>query len=188
MTAHPRDLLASIPLLALASAWLPGCFAGGGERSWSFPEAVDGVDVRLSNGSITALPATDGIVRIDWSGGGLGNKNIRPEPVVVDDVVWLDALCGSTCGGDITVWLPAGVDFSGQLDKGDVSVELPARADLRACVAMGSVWLDVPAGGWDLQVDVGAGDLWIDGVNHDPQSPEVIDACVAAGDLEIQGR
>lgn len=183
----PRHAALLSPVALLVAAILPGCHAGGGDRSWTFPDPVEGVDVRLSNGSIEALPAMDGRVRIDWSGGGLGNRNIRPEPVVTDGVVWLDAMCGATCGGDITVWLPPGVDFSGQVDRGDVSVELPDRADLRACAAMGSVWLEVPAGAWDLRLDVGIGELWVDGVNHDPTSPEVIEACVATGDLEVLG-
>lgn len=173
-----------LPLALLLSA----CHVGGGEQAWQYPADVDGVDVQLTNGSITALPADDGVVRIEWSGGGLGNRKVQPEPQVVDGVVYLDARCGETCGGDVTVYLPQGVALSAIVDKGDVSVQLPGRSDLRACAAMGSVWLEVPGGNWDLALDVGVGDTWVDGVVDDPSSPERIEACVAVGDLSIQGR
>ena len=177
-----------LPLLPLAPALLLGCHVGGGDQSWTFSQDIRGVDVVVGNGSVTALPGAQDGVRIDWSGGGVGNARLRPEPYVHDGVVYLDADCGEACGGDLTVWLPEGVAFSAMVDTGDVSVELPGRSDVRACAAMGSVYVEVPGGAWDMDLEVGVGGLSVQGVVDEPTSPERLEACVAVGDLTILGR
>ncbi len=170
-------------LLLLLSA----CFVGGGDRSWSLDPDVHGVDLRLSNGSVTVLPGSEEELYIEWSGGGLGNRKIRPEPVLVGDTVLLDARCGGTCGGDITVLLPPGLEVAGTVERGDLLVDLEQRSNIDACVAAGSLELRVPAGAWDLDLEVGAGSLVVQEVLHDPQAPDWISACVAAGDLTVLG-
>lgn len=173
--------LLSLPLLA-------GCHVGGGDRSWDIdPTELEGVELRLVNGSIDVVPTPGEKLTIEWSGGGLGNARIHPEPERIGDVLVFDARCGETCGGDVVVYLPDGLDVSATVEKGDVWIELAEKADLRACAAMGSVDLLVPRGAWDMSVDVGAGGMYIDGVVHDPQSSARMDACVAAGDLWITG-
>lgn len=175
-------------LLPLALLSLTACHVGGGDLSWEFPdEDLEGVDLLLVNGSVDAFPAADGVLRIEWSGGGIGNRNLRPEPRVEGGVVYVDARCGEACGGDFTVWLPAGMDLSAQVDKGDVTVELGGRADVRACAAVGAVDLVVPAGAWDLDLRVGAGSLSFDGLTHDPDSPYRLEACTGIGDLTVLG-
>ncbi len=173
--------------LALSSLFLLGCHVGGSDRSWDLPGDLRGVDLRLSNGSITVQPAPSDRLVIEWSGGGVGNGNVFPEPELIDDVVWFDARCGEACGGDLLVWLPPGMEVYAELAKGDVSVELEERSDLHACAAMGSVDIRVPQGAWDLQLDVAMGELWVDGVTHDPRSDDLIEACAAMGDLAVVG-
>ena len=180
--------LSARSLVLVPTILLAACHVGGGDRAWRYPADVDGVDVKLTNGSVTALPATDGTLRVEWSGGGVGNERIHPEPTVVDGVVYLDARCGDACGGDVTVWLPEGVGMSGMVDRGDVSVELPGRSNVRACAAMGSVYLDVPGGAWDMELSAGVGEVWIDGVEDDASAADRLEACVVVGDLTIQGR
>lgn len=184
--AHRVLLPAALPVLL---PLLGACHIGGGEQVWDFPgQEVEGIDLAVVNGSIDAWPAEDGVLRVAWSGGGVGNHNLRPEPVLQDGVIVIDARCGEACGGDFEVWLPEGMDLSAQVDKGDVTVELPGRADLRACVSIGAVTLTVPAGGWDLDLGVGVGSLDVQGVTDDPESPYRIEACTGIGDLSLLGR
>ena len=180
----PRFLLFA---LATSAPLAPACAVGGGDLSWDLPADVEGVDLRVGNGSITVLPGDDDRIHIEWSGGGIGNQNVHPEPELIGDVVYLDARCGDACGGDITVWLPPGLDVLAEATRGDIEISMSRRADIRACVAAGAVILEVPAGAYDLDLSVGAGDLTIEGVGHDPSSSERIEACTAAGDLEVFG-
>lgn len=170
-------------LLLLLSA----CFVGGGERSWSLDPDASLVDVRLSNGSVSFEPGIEEEVFIEWSGGGIGNRKLWPEPLLVDDTILLDARCGDACGGDIVIRMPPGMALSGSVERGDLLVEQIARADVEACVAAGAVELQVPSGGWNLDLEVGAGSLVVQGVEHDPSATESISACVAAGDLTLLG-
>ncbi|MCB9778692.1 MAG: hypothetical protein H6742_09035 [Alphaproteobacteria bacterium] len=176
------------PLALPPLALLAGCHVGGGDRSWDIdPTGLQGVELRVVNGSIDVVPTPSQYLTIEWSGGGIGNARIHPEPERIGDVLVFDARCGETCGGDVIVYLPDGLDVSATVEKGDVWIELAEKADVRGCTAMGSVDLVVPAGAWDMSVDVGAGSMFVDGVVHDPQSAFRMDACVAAGDLWITG-
>jgi len=173
---------------ALAALLLSGCAIGGGDRAWELPaQDLVGVELRLNNGSISALPGSDDTLRIEWSGGGVGNRRTFPSPVIINGVALMDARCGELCGGDLTVTLPAGLDLDATVAKGDISAQLLERADLSTCVAAGSVDLIVPGGLWDLSVDVGVGSITVDGVDHDPQAPFRIQACTGAGDVSILG-
>ena len=89
---------------------LPACVVGGGERSWSFEEAR-AVSVELANGSVDVMTHDEDHVRIEWSGGGVGNGGV-PDCSLVDGVVKVDANGGLLSGGDFWITVPERLMFS----------------------------------------------------------------------------
>ena len=170
-------VLAALPLLGV------GCVVGGGETYWEF-EAPTAVSVMLASGEIDVRSVDDEVARIWWEGGGFGD-NARPEVKRSDSgVVFVDADGGLLGGGEVRVGLPAGVGIEAILDRGEVDVGLQAPSDVAACVAAGEVSIGVPAGGYRLDLGVGAGSLTTE-IYDDPGAPFEIAACVGAGEVDL---
>ncbi len=170
-------------VLAALTLLTSGCVIGGGETYWEF-QSPEAVSVRIGSGEVSVRSVDDDVVRIWWEGGGVGD-NARPEVERADNgVVFIDADGGFLGGGDVRVGLPAGVGIEAIVDRGEVDVGLQAPSDVAACVAAGEVSIGVPAGGYRLDLDVGAGELSTE-MFHDPDAPYEIAACVGAGEVEL---
>ncbi|TNE90920.1 MAG: hypothetical protein EP330_07095 [Deltaproteobacteria bacterium] len=169
------------PVFAL---FLAAC--GGGDLSWSFADVL-AVDAGLSNGSVTVHPGISDEVRVSWSGGGVGPRAIRPDVDLVDGVLTVDAMGGMMSGGEVIVEIPHAMPIRGRVERGDLCIEVDEPAHIDACVVAGGLYMAVPEGDYRLALDVGAGDMTVEGVSHRDDASHVIRGCVAAGDLSLYG-
>ena len=146
---------------------LIGCVVGGGERSFVVNEPVEMVEIALENGEVHVVSVDREGVLVEWEGGGVSETDLFSTSVE-DGVLVLDADCDGVCGGELYV-------------------EVPPSTDLCVQLAAGEAALEVEPGGWDLDLDVGAGELSVVDVHDDPDADRRICAVVAAGELSITG-
>lgn len=176
-----------LPFAPFALLLCVACQVGGGEKSLSWSaEGVGIVDVTLSSGEINVLPGTTDEIYILWEGGGISSQPIF-EVTQDGPRLYIDADCGFTCGGELTVELPHALPLELALDSGEANVELTERSSVSACVAAGEVNLLVPSGAYQLDLDAGAGSIDTEGVFHDATAKDQLRACVAAGEINVTG-
>ena len=120
-----------------------------------------------------------------WQTRGWVWKQTKVDVFVEDGVLTVDAMAGLMSGADITIAVPEGLPVRGRVERGDLCVEMEEPSHIDACVAAGSVYIGVPEGEYRLALDVGAGDVSVDGVVHSDTASRVIHGCVAAGDLSV---
>lgn len=166
--------------------WIMACIAAG-ERSWTEAGPFEAVEVEARNGDVSLVAEAREDAHIDWSGGALG-PGAEPTVEVVDGVLRVDSACEGLCGGELVLAVPQGVQLAVWLDAGSARLELGAAADVCIDVDTGSAELEVPAGGWRLDLEVGAGSLELDGVWEDSAAEHEISGSILAGSVEIHGR
>lgn len=146
---------------------LIGCVVGGGEQSFEVMEPVEAVHVELENGEIDIVAVDREGVFVDWEGGGISDEDLFTADVV-DGALVISSTCTVACGGELYVEVPHDTDLCVQLAAGELSIE-------------------VEPGGWDLELDMGAGELSVVDVHDDPDADRSICAVVAAGELSVRG-
>jgi len=181
MTRYPVLLLLSLA---------PACVVGGGEQTHRYDD-LEGVFVELGSGDVEIWGeegrASTTEVHLDL--GGIGQDTARGTLTVgADGWLHVDARGGIFGGGDIEVIVPAGLPVEAIVERGDVDVVQDRPADVSACAAAGSVTIEVPAGGYQLDLDGGAGSIDARGVWHDPDAEHTLQGCFGAGDVRIVGR
>lgn len=181
MTRRPFPL--ALPLLFLATT--TGCVVGGGERDLTFDEDLSRVELRLENGEITVYSSAEfEQVHLYMEGGGLGATGFF-DTEIEDGVLMVDGDCDGMCGGEIMLEVPAGLEIDAALRRGELFVELEEPASVKACTSTGSVDLLVPEGGYQLELEVGVGELYTDGVWDDPESELILASNVGMGELYV---
>lgn len=164
---------------------LLGCVVGGGEQHFEVHD-VDEVAVLATHGSVRVDSAPRQGVAVHWEGGGVGDGALLATEVV-DGVLQLRSDCDVTCGAEIGLEVPEGMPVFVQLDAGEALISLDAPADVCATTGAGELALTVPAGAYDLDLDVGAGELSVRDVTDDPMARHGITATVATGELSLTG-
>jgi hypothetical protein len=164
---------------------LLGCVVGGGSWDWSF-DNPEGVSAFVANGEISVTSTEDNTAVVEWEGGGFG-KSARPEVGQNDNVVVIDADGGVAGGGELSIEAPAGIFLDLTVDNGSIKVDIDAPASIMSCVGAGDTQIRVPAGAYDLELAVAAGATVTEGIVDDPSSPFVIQVCVGAGSILIEG-
>jgi hypothetical protein len=160
-----------------------GCVIGSVDQEFVFDDAT-AVSVEVSNGSLEVSSSGDDSLRIAVDGGGIGRGAVpevteRPDGTVVVD------MRGGLGGGDVLLALPAGMSLDALIERGDISAALESPSSLDLCVAAGDASIGLPAGGYDLDLDMGAGDISAQGIWQDDQSPWSIGVCVGAGSVDL---
>jgi hypothetical protein len=164
---------------------LSGCTVGGGAQDWSF-EDVRSVEVNLGSGDANVRALFDErTTSVTYSGGGVGSDNIRPDVTFTDGFLVIDADGGALGGGDVDVFLPAGVDIAVWVKRGAANVYSEEPANIWACTIAGEVSIGAPPGRYDLELGVAAGAISEAGFTHDENAPKSIGACVAAGAVRL---
>jgi len=180
-----RSLLACA-VVALA----PACVIGGGEQTHRF-EDLEGIFIELGSGDVDVWgeEGRERTTEVQLDLGGIGRDTARGTLTVgADGWLHVDARGGPFGGGDIEARVPAGLPVEVIVARGDIDIVADRGADLYACAAAGSVYLEVPGGGYQLDLDGGAGAIDTHGVWHDAGAEHTIHGCFGAGDVEVVGR
>jgi hypothetical protein len=172
------------------TAIVSGCVVGGGEQTHRF-EDLEGIFIELGSGDVEVWGTEDrgATTEVQLDLGGVGRDTARGTLTVRDDG-WLhvDARGGPLGGGHIEARVPAGLPVEVLVERGDIDIVQELPADLYGCAAAGSVHMEVPAGGYQLELDGGAGAIDTRGVWHDPDADHTLHGCFGAGDVDIVGR
>lgn len=161
--------------------------------------------VEVDMGGVGAAPAgmalEQGVLTVDYRCGVACGGDIWVEvpPGVAVEVqlergdIGLDGLDGelrATLGaGDLWGTALGSRDIAVAVGAGDLGVETTGRPlSLWADLGAGDASLTVPLGGYRLvDMELGAGELWLDGVHADPEAPGRIHARAGAGAVWLHG-
>lgn len=165
---------------------LMGTFGGAGGRPLGHT-VKDGLltvsyDCRLCGGELRIEAPPEVGLQLSLGAGDL----------TVQDMAGL--LTAEVSAGSAALYRHQGTIVDLIADLGDAEIELEhppdtATAPYSVEVEMGTGDLDLrlPAGAYDLQLQAGAGEVSVDGVIDDPDSPHTIRAVVAVGSIEVSG-
>ncbi|MEQ1507149.1 MAG: hypothetical protein ABMB14_33280 [Myxococcota bacterium] len=168
--------------MTLGILGIAGCVVGGGEADETFT-GVTGLEIELGSGDVTIRPSDDDSTRVMWDGGGVG-KAARPTIDQSRDAAGVVDARGTLGGGDVNALVTGGVPITAIVDRGSVSIELTEAAPIDACVGAGDVSIGLPAGSYDLQLEMGVGNIDIGIIDEDGGGP-VISACAGAGSIDL---
>jgi hypothetical protein len=160
---------------------LMGAFggAGGGPLGHELQDGLLTVryDCRFCGGELTVEAPPDVSLSVTLGAGD----------ITIDDMSGaLDAVLAAG-SAEIRGHGPAPVDL--ELDLGDVRVDLVEPSpSVRVQLSKGDVEVALPDGAYDLDLDVGTGSIRKEGVNNDPESPNLVYIAVDTGSIDVHPR
>lgn len=162
------------------------CVVGGGEQSFTVVETVDAVHVELESGEVDVVSVEREGVLVDWEGGGISDDELFTADVI-DGVLVISSTCSVACGGELYVEVPSGTDLCVRVGAGEARIALDADADVCVETGAGELSIEVPAGAWDIDLDIGAGEVSLFDVVDDGAAERSIQARLGAGELSVFG-
>jgi hypothetical protein len=160
---------------------LEGAYGGAGNSPLGH-EVQDGVltvryDCRFCGGELTVEAPPQVALSITLGAGD----------VTVDDMSGpLDALLAA---GSAEIRRHGAAPVELELDIGDVKVDfIQPSPFVQIELSQGDVELGLPSGGYHLDLDVNMGEIQKGTVQHDPESPHLVQVSVGTGSIELYTR
>lgn len=182
--------------------WLASCVVAV-DQTVIIDQPVDRIVVDVSNGDVRIRARDAAGIQLSGTFGGAGHGPIRHE--VTDGVLVIRYDC-QLCGGEVEIEAPPEVTLDLSLGAGSLTVEeMAGNTDARIEVGSaevsyvvapehvdldlgtGAIEIEVPHGAYALDLRTGRGDIDIDGVIDDPDSPNLLFARTKNGSIEISG-
>lgn len=149
----------------------------------------------------SGMSVQDGVLTVDYRCGMACGGDVRVEVPPDVDVevrlergdIWIDSMDGEIRGtlgaGDLWTTSLGSRDIALAVGVGDLAVETTGEPlSLWADLGAGDASLTVPAGGYRLvDMDLGLGELWMDGVHEDRSAPGRIHVRAGVGVVWING-